>query len=91
VTSKGHIIALGKANEPCIKQMVVMDTATVRQGTNLDSVKVGEIQAGVTIAVFEECSRVGHQRCRIGPDEWISAVTSKGHVLAEVQPSLARQ
>jgi uncharacterized protein YgiM (DUF1202 family) len=82
VTARGHIIALGKANEPCIKQMIVMDTATVRQGPNLDSVKVGEIQAGVTIAVFEECSIDGHQRCRIGPDEWISAVTARGHVIA---------
>eukprot|EP01047_Picozoa_sp_COSAG01_P060449 COSAG01_NODE_7409_length_3218_cov_8.315948_6_plen_59_part_00 len=54
----------------------------MRQGPNLDSVKVGEIQAGVTIAVFEECSMDGHQRCRIGPDEWMSAVTARGHVIA---------
>jgi hypothetical protein len=87
VTSKGHIIARitayhSKANEPCIKQMIVMDFATVRQGANLDSVKVGEIQPRLTIAVFEECGMDGHQRCRIGPDEWISAVTARGHVIA---------
>ena len=56
--------------------------ATVRKGASVQSGEVRQIDPDTVVLVLEEAENDGHQRARIGVNEWLSLVTGKGKVLA---------
>eukprot|EP01043_Picozoa_sp_COSAG02_P006591 COSAG02_NODE_189_length_30109_cov_71.135855_4_plen_236_part_00 len=73
---------------PGVSKLQVVQTATVRSGAGVDSNKVGELTRGTVVVAHEELELGGHVRVRItverGQDQWISRVTAKGALLAEL-------
>ena len=53
-------------------------------GPSIKSTKVEQVlKPGDIVTVLESCLDNGHQRVRIGPDQWISRVTGNGKTLAK--------
>lgn len=56
--------------------------AVVRTGPSLCSPVVGELPPKYEVMIFEQRSCDGHNRGRVGPEQWVSIQTAKGKVLA---------
>jgi hypothetical protein len=71
---------------PALKMFVTAGTLStpVRSDISTDSREVRKIQAGQTVHVFEQGEFGGHQRVRIGDNEWVSAINAKVRVLLEI-------
>ena len=64
-----------------LSTLMVMKKCTVRQAISTNSHEVRVLAAGATVQVLERGVFEGHQRVRIGENEWASQVTAKGSVL----------
>lgn len=52
-------------------------------GSGTNSKNVGKLKKGKVVTALEICQQDGHERVRIGQDQWISRITDNGTILAQ--------
>jgi hypothetical protein len=65
--------------------MQLIAKATIRKERSIKSAEVRIIEEGCVVPVLERAMHDGHERVRIGSNEWASIKTAEGHVIMEPQ------
>ena len=81
VTGRGKVLMV--PFQPGAQVFTVVADVTVRVGMSTDSAVVRQIKPGGAVQVVELGAHGGHQRARIGANEWVSIVTERGKVLLQ--------
>lgn len=79
---KGYLHKHKQKEEASQKQLEIIKEALVRTDVSIESTQVGILHPGDVVNALEYSRDSGHERVRIGENQWISMVTAKGNRLA---------